>query len=139
MVPFCLLLSKNAVFQWLLEHDHAFVEAKSHLSSSVPVLTNYAVDQKTIVATDTSRLKGLGLVLLHLVDVWKPVQASMGIADVENAQLQRLMMRMLPHSFIVEWVKGKDHLAADSFSHFPVDRPPLNGELCDVPIDPFQR
>ena len=137
------------------EHDGAFVEAKSRLSSA-PVLTYFAVDRKTILATDASRLKGLVFVLLKLVDdVWKPVQAgsrfltpaesryagielealaacwamkkcnmfvqglphftlltdhqalilildSMGIADVENPRLQRLMMKMLPYSFTVE-------------------------------------
>lgn len=34
MVPFRPLLSKNAVFQWLPERDHAFVEAKFRLSSA---------------------------------------------------------------------------------------------------------
>ena len=185
MSPLRPLLSKNAVFQWLPEHDDAFVEAKSRLSSA-PVLTYFAVDRKTILATDASRLKGLGFVLLQLVDdVWKPVQAgsrfltpaesryamielealatcwamkkcnmfvqglphftlltdhqplipilnSMGIADVENPRLQRLMMKMLPYSFTAEWVKGKDHLAADALSRFPVDQPSLDDELCDV-------
>ena len=185
MSPFFPFLSKNAVFQWLPEHDDAFMEAKSRLSSA-PVLTYFAVDRKTFLATDASRLKGLGFVLLQLVnDVWKPVQAgsrfltpaesryamielealatcwamkkcnmfvqglphftlltdhqplipilnSMGIADVENPRLQRLMMKMLPYSFTAEWVKGKDHLAADALSRFPVDQPSLDDELCDV-------
>ena len=43
MVPFCPLLTKDAVFQWLPEHDHAFVEAKSRLSTT-PVLTSFGVD-----------------------------------------------------------------------------------------------
>ena len=46
---------------------------------------------------------------------------SMGLADVENPRLQRLMMKRLPYSFTVEWVKGKDHLAADALSRFPVE------------------
>ena len=41
-----------------------------------------------------------------------PILNFMGIADVENPQLRRLMMKMLPFSFTVEWVKGKGHLAA---------------------------
>ena len=160
-------------------------ETKSRLNSA-PVWTYFAVDRKTILATDASHLKGLGFVLLQLVDdVWKPVQAgsrfltpaesryamielealatcwamkkcnmfvqglphftlltdhqplipilnSMGIADVENPRLQRLMMKMLPYSFTAEWVKGKDHLAADALSRFPVDQPSLDDELCDV-------
>ena len=61
-----------------------------------------------------------------------PILNSMGIADVENPRLQRLMMKMLPDSFTVEWVKGKDHLAADALSRFPVDQPSLDDELCDV-------
>lgn len=76
MSPFFPFLSKNAVFQWLPEHDDAFMEAKSRLSSA-PVLTYFAVDRKTILATDASRLKELTFVLLQLVDdVWKPVQAG---------------------------------------------------------------
>ena len=42
------------------------------------------------------------------------------------------MMKMLPCSFTIEWVKGKDHLAADALSRFPVDEPSLDDELCDV-------
>ena len=61
-----------------------------------------------------------------------PILNSMGIADVENPRLQRLMMKMLPYSFTAEWVKGKDHLAADALSRFPVDQPSLDDELCDV-------
>ena len=73
MVPFRPLLTQDAVFQWLPEHDHAFVEAKSRLST-IPVLTYFGVDQQ---ATDAFHLKGLGFVLLQLVDdVWRPVQAS---------------------------------------------------------------
>ena len=56
----------------------------------------------------------------------------MGIADVENPRLQQLMMKMLPYSFIAEWVKGKDHLAADALSLFPVDQPSLDDELWDT-------
>ena len=56
----------------------------------------------------------------------------MGIADVENPRLQRLMMKMLPHSFTAKWVKGKDHLVADALSRFPVDQPALDDELCDT-------
>ena len=41
------------------------------------MLTYFAVDRKTILATDAARLKGLRFVLLQLVDdVWKPVQAG---------------------------------------------------------------
>ena len=67
MVPFRPLLTKDAVFQWLPEHDHAFVEAKSRLSTT-PVLTSFGVDRQTVLATDASHLKGLGFVLLQFVD-----------------------------------------------------------------------
>ena len=185
MVPFRPLLTQDAVFQWLPEHDHAFVEAKSRLSIT-PVLTAFGVDRQTVLATDASRLKGLGFVLLQLVDdLWRPIQAgsrfvtptesryamielealaacwamkkcnmylqglhhftlltdhqplipilnSMGVADVENPRLQRLMMKMLPYSFTAKWVKEKDHLAADALSRFPVDQPSLHDELCEA-------
>ncbi len=38
---------------------------------------------------------------------------SNGTADVQNPRLQRLMMKIFLHTFAAEWVKGKDHLAAD--------------------------
>ena len=56
----------------------------------------------------------------------------MRIADAENLRLQRLMMKMLPHSFTAEWVEGKDHLAADAPSRFPGDQLSLDDELCDT-------
>lgn len=43
-----------------------------------------------------------------------PILNSMGLTDVENARLQRLMM--LPYFFTVKWVKGKDHLVANARS-----------------------
>ena len=61
----------------------------------------------------------------------KPILNSKGIADVKNPRLQRLMMKMLPNSFSADWVKGKSHLAADALSHFPVDQPPIDDELCE--------
>ena len=56
----------------------------------------------------------------------------MRIVDVENPRLQRLMIEMLPYSFAVEWVKRKDHFAADALSRFPMDQPSLDDELCDL-------
>ena len=41
-------------------------------------------------------------------------------------------MKIRTYSFTVKWVKGKDHFAADALSCFPVDRPSLDDELCDV-------
>ena len=185
MEPFRPLLQKNSCYLWLPEHEQAFNEAKRRLSSP-PVLTYFAVNRPTLLATDASRLHGLGFVLLQMVDgIWKPVQAgsrfltptesryamielealgacwamkkcdmflqglphfklvtdhqplipilnSKGIADVDNPRLQRLMMKMLPYTFTAEWVKGKQHLAADALSRFPVDEPCLEDELCEL-------
>ena len=163
MEPFRPLLQKNSCYLWLPEHEQAFNEAKRRLSSP-PVLTYFAVNHPTLLATAASRLHGLGFVLLQMVDgVWKPVQAgsrfltptesryamidfklvtdhqplipilnSKGIADVENPRLQCLMMKMLPYTFTAEWIKGKDHLAADALSRFPVDEPCLEDELCEL-------
>jgi hypothetical protein len=60
-----------------------------------------------------------------------PRPNSKGIADVKNPRLQRLMMKMLPYTFTAEWIKGKDHLAADALSRFPVNEPCLEDELCE--------
>ena len=65
-----------------------------------------------------------------------PILNSKGIADVENPRLQRLMMKMLPYTFTAEWIKGKDHLAVDAFSRFPVDEPCLEDELCESHAEP---
>ena len=48
----------------------------------------------------------------HLI----PILSSKAIADVDNPRLQVLMMKMLPYMFTAEWVKGKQHLAADALS-----------------------
>ena len=61
-----------------------------------------------------------------------PILNSMGISDVQNPRLQRRMMKMLPYSFTVHWVKGKGHLAAGTLSQFPVDQPSLNDKLCEA-------
>ena len=56
----------------------------------------------------------------------------MGVVDIENPRLQRLMMKMLPYSFTVQLVKGKDHLAADTLLRCPVDQLSLDDELCEA-------
>ena len=61
-----------------------------------------------------------------------PVLNSKGIADVDNSRLQRLMMKMLPYTFTTEWVKGKQHLAANALCRFLVDEPCLEDELCEL-------
>lgn len=56
----------------------------------------------------------------------------MGISDLEDPRLKRLVMKMLPYSFTAQWVKVKDNLAADALSRFPVDQPSLDDESCDT-------
>ena len=76
MEPFRPLLQKNSCYLWLPEHEQAFNEAKHCLSSPL-VLTYFAVNRPTLLATDASRLHGHGFVLLQMVDgIWKPVQAG---------------------------------------------------------------
>ncbi|XP_068684387.1 uncharacterized protein [Montipora foliosa] len=55
----------------------------------------------------------------------------MGISDVQNPRLQRLMMRIMPYSLTAQWVKRKDYLAEDAW-RFPVDQPSLDDELCEA-------
>ena len=75
MEPFRPLLQKNSCYLWLPEHERlSFNKAKRRLSST-PVLTYFAVNRPTLLATDASRLHGLGFVLLQRVDA-KPVHAS---------------------------------------------------------------
>ena len=76
MEPFRPLLKKDSLFQWLPEHEDAFAHTKCHLTSP-PVLMYFAVNCQTLLATDASRLNGLGFDLLQMVNgTWKPVQAS---------------------------------------------------------------
>ena len=80
MEPFRYLLKKDIVYQWLPEHEQAFHEAKARLSST-PILTYYDSGRENVLATDASRLHGLGFVLLQKVEeTWRPVQAGSKVA-----------------------------------------------------------
>lgn len=137
MAPFRPLLSKNAVYQWLPEHDHACVEAKSRLSSA-PVLTYFAVDRKTIPATDVSRLKGLGFVLLQLVDdVWKPVQAGSRFLTPTESRYAMIELEALAAC----WAMKKCNMFVQGLPHFTplTDYQPLIPILNSKGIADFEK
>ena len=95
MAPFRPLLSQDAVFQWLQEHNHAFFEAKSRLSTT-PVLTYFGNDRQTVLATDSSRLKGLGFVLFQLLDdVWRPVQTGSRFLTPTESRYAMIVLEVL--------------------------------------------
>ena len=77
LAPLQSLLKKGIPFVWIEEHEQAFQEAKTHLSSK-KTLTYYCPDRKTRLISDASRLHGLGFVLKQEQPdgLWKPVQAG---------------------------------------------------------------
>ena len=104
MAPFRPILSKNAVFQWLTEYEHAFVDAKFRLTST-PVLTYFTVKRPTLLATDASRLKGLGCVLLQMVDnVWKSVQAGSSFATPAESRYAIIELEALSACWAIKSV-----------------------------------
>lgn len=60
--PLRSLLSTNNAFMWTENHNIAFTEARNILSSE-SMLAYYDPQKPTILATDASRLNGLGLLL----------------------------------------------------------------------------
>ena len=114
MAPFRPLLAKNAVLQWLPEHDHAFVEAKSRLTST-PVLTYFTVNQPTLLATDASRLKELAFVLLQMLDkVWKPVQAGSRFLTPAESRYAMIELQALSAC----WAMKKCNMFVQGLKHF---------------------
>ena len=77
LAPLQSLLKKGIPFMWMEEHEQAFQNAKTHLSSK-KTLTYYCPDRKTRLISDASRLHGLGFVLKQEQPdgLWKPVQAG---------------------------------------------------------------
>ena len=63
--PFRGLLKKGAAFQWLPEHEAAFVDAKRSLVHHVR-LHHFDRSLRTCLVTDASRLHGLGFMLVQL-------------------------------------------------------------------------
>jgi hypothetical protein len=75
--PLKVLLKKGSMFQWLPEHESAFLKAKELLSSP-KTLAYYDPRRQTRLQVDASRLKGLGFVLKQLNQQgnWETVQAG---------------------------------------------------------------
>ena len=123
MVPFRPILTQDAFFQCLPGHNHAFVEAKSRLSTT-PFLTYFGVDRQTVLDTDTSCLKGLGFVLLQLVDdVWRPVQAGSGFLTPTKSRFVMIELKALASC----WVMKKCNMFLQGLHHFTLltDHKPL--------------
>ena len=111
MVP---LLTQDAFFQCPPEHNHAFVEANSRLSTT-PVLTYFGVDRQTVLDTDTSCLKGLGFVLLQLVDdVWRPVQARSRFLTPTKSRYAMIELKALASC----WAMKKCNMFLQGLHHF---------------------
>ena len=67
--------------------------------------------------------------LLGLFD--KPLQ------DISNSRLQRLRMKTIDYSFVLEWCEGKLHKIADALSRYPVSQPTAlnpNNDISNIPI-----
>ncbi|MGV0982894.1 MAG: reverse transcriptase family protein, partial [Polynucleobacter sp.] len=96
LMPLKELLKKNVKFQWLPEHETAFLKAREHLSST-KVLAFYDPDRKTRLICDASRLNGLGFVLKQEIepDVWKTVQAGSRFLTSAETRYAMIELEML--------------------------------------------
>ena len=76
--------TKNA-YQWLSEHERAFLDLKQQLSSP-PTLQNFDPARDTELDTDASRINGLGFILRQKHgDEWKVITCgSRFITDTER-------------------------------------------------------
>ena len=43
--------------------------------------------------------------------------------EINNQRILRLVLRMMDYNFTVEYLKGSDNVAADSFSRYPTSQP----------------
>ena len=123
MEPFRPLLQKNSRYLWLPEHEQAFNEAKRRLSSP-PVLTYFAVNRPTLLATDASCLHGLGFVLLQMVDgIWKPVQAGSRFLTSTESHYAMIALEALGAC----WAMKKCDMSLQGLPHFKLvtDHQPL--------------
>ena len=89
------------------------------------MLTYFAVDRKTILATDASRLRGLGFILLQLVDdVWKPVKA--GSRFLTPAESHYAMIEL--EALAACWAMKKCNMFVQGLLHFTLltdHQPPI--------------
>ena len=86
LAPLRLLLSPRREFLWNEEHQRAFDTAKAALSSA-PTMAFYDPKRPTSLATDASRLRGLGFVLRQAQPdgTWRVIQAgSRFLSDAET-------------------------------------------------------
>ena len=173
--PFRSLLKKGTAFQWLPEHETAFLEAKSALVRHVR-LHHFDRGLRTSLVTDASRLHGLGFMLVQMDPEGglrrviqcgsrslKPAEANYAtieleclaiqwavekcryflrgcgefsvrtdhrpligvfqkpLGEVTNPRIFRFREKLLPYSFNVEWLPGKQNLIADALSRNPCD------------------
>lgn len=64
--------------------------------STTPVLTYFGNDRQTVLATDSSRLKGLGFVLFQLLDdVWRPVQTGSRFLTPTESRYAMIVLEVL--------------------------------------------
>ena len=77
LMPLRPLLSSKNEFVWEAQHGRAFESAKAALTS-VPTLAYFDPSRPTSLATDASRLKGLGFVLRQQQEdgEWRIIQAG---------------------------------------------------------------
>ena len=79
------LLKRKNEFKWNSDHDKAFSDIKTHLSST-PILSNFDPQRETELHTDASKTKGLGFILRQKhEDEWKMVSCgSRFISETEQ-------------------------------------------------------
>ena len=63
-----------------------------------------------------------------------PILNDKQLYDIDNPRLMRLKEKILPYSFITDWVKGKDHHIPDALSRAPVKEPESEDKEVEVEL-----
>ncbi|KAK6181256.1 hypothetical protein SNE40_009148 [Patella caerulea] len=117
MQPLRPLLKTSSVFHWLPEHDRAFEATKATLLSP-PVLANFDPRRLTVLQTDASRTKGLGLALLQRDEEghWRLIAAHSRFITETEARYAMVELELLA----VRWGMKKCHTYLYGLPHFTV-------------------
>ena len=116
MEPFRALLKKDATFLWLEVHEQTFAEAKRRLSST-SILAYFDAKRPTLLATDASRLNGLGFVLLQKIHVvWKPILAGSRFITPTERRYATTEQEALAACWANEEISSKDQKWKQEYS-----------------------
>ncbi|KAG1683501.1 hypothetical protein GQR58_009944 [Nymphon striatum] len=64
----------------------------------------------------------------------KPLRtiANKDLTTIENPRMQRILEKLIPYNFTVDWISGKSHHIPDALSRAPVDKPEPTDVICNI-------